>query len=161
MVLSQTLPESPAEPKFDPKSAIYVPLGAASPFWFLYAGAASAGVAYWWFSRWRGATNIEALFAQAPATATIELPEAIEAAASPAEPEAEIPEPVATAEPEAAFVAVAELLTEPEPVVEAAPAIELEPIIEPEPMVEAASEPAVATKAKTARAMRPIVDDPA
>ncbi|MDP3748330.1 MAG: hypothetical protein Q8Q88_14925 [Phenylobacterium sp.] len=149
MIPSQTLPESPSELKFDPKSAIYVPLGAASPFWFLYAGAASAGVAYWWLSRWREATNLEALFATAPAVAALEAPqEPVLEAALVAEPEVEIPQPVVAAEPEPepAFVAVAELLADPEPLVEAAPA--------PEPEL-------AAPKPKAPRATRSALDDPA
>lgn len=155
MIPSQPLPDLSPELKSDPKSAIYAPLGAISPFWFLYAGAASAGVAFWWLSRWREATNLEALFAQAPVAASLELPDVVEEAAAPVES----PEPVAAAEPERAFVAAAELLTGPEPAVEPAPAIEPGPIMDaaPEPEPEAAAAP----KAKAARAARPIVDDPA
>lgn len=157
MIPSQSLPDLSPELKFDPKSAIYVPLGAVSPFWFLYAGAASAGVAFWWLSRWREATNLEALFAKAPVSPALELPEAVEEAPAPVES----PEPVAAAEPERAFVAAAELLTGPEPVVEAAPAIEPEPVTDAAPEPEPEAEAAAAPKAKAARAARPIVDDPA
>ncbi|WP_332769107.1 hypothetical protein [Phenylobacterium sp.] len=159
MIPSQTLPELPTELKFDPKSAIYVPLGAASPFWFLYAGAASAGVAYWWLSRWREATNLEALFAKTPAVLELE-------AAPAAEPEVEALEPAVAAEPEPepAFVATAELLPDAAPVVDAAPETEPEPVVEPEPVMEAAPELApepAAPKPKTPRATRSISDDPA
>lgn len=43
----------------------YVPLGAASPLWLMFAGAASAGVAYWWMTRWTAATHLEAAFGAA------------------------------------------------------------------------------------------------
>ena len=119
MIPSQTLSEPGSELSFDPKSAIYLPLGAASPLWFLYAGAASAGVAYWWFSRWRGATNVEALFGKppvfAPVEAAIAAVEEVVAglaepvletqvsiseliAAPPLEPEAARPEPIEVAD---------------------------------------------------------------
>ncbi|UTP41031.1 hypothetical protein M9M90_07595 [Phenylobacterium sp. LH3H17] len=159
MIPSQTLPELPSELKFEPKSAIYVPLGAASPFWFLYAGAASAGVAYWWFSRWRQATNLEALFAKTPAVLELETAPA-------AEPQAEAPEAAVAAEPqpEPAFIASAELLSDVAPVVDAAPAIEPEPVVEAQAVIEAAPEVAsqpAAPKAKTPRATRSVSDEPA
>ena len=159
MIPSQTLPELPSDLKFDPKNAIHVPLGAASPFWFLYACAASAGVAYWWLSRWREATNLEALFAKTPAVLELE-------AAPAAEPGVEAPEPAVAAEPqpEPAFVATAELLPDDAPVVETAPATEPEPVVEAEPMMEAAPELALepaAPKPKTPRGARSISDDPA
>ncbi|CAN7279553.1 hypothetical protein LJR164_001363 [Phenylobacterium sp. LjRoot164] len=53
--------EGPAS--LDPQKALYIPVGAASPLWFLFAGAASAGVAYWWMTRWADRTNLEALLA--------------------------------------------------------------------------------------------------
>lgn len=47
----------------DPRTAFYVPIGAASPLWFLFAGATTAGLAYWWMTRLPTlATNLEALF---------------------------------------------------------------------------------------------------
>ncbi len=141
MISSQASTEPVSDLKFDPKSAIYVPLGAASPFWLLYAGAATAGVAYWWLSRWREATNLEALFAKTSAD--------LDLASAPAvasEAEAPAVEP----EPESAFVAAAELLVEASPVIEA--------VAEPEPEIEATPEPA-APKPKTARAARALTDD--
>lgn len=41
--------------------ALRWPLGAASPLWALFGAAASAGVAWWWMTRWMRPTNIEAL----------------------------------------------------------------------------------------------------
>nr|QQZ51680.1 hypothetical protein JKL49_12405 [Phenylobacterium glaciei] len=38
-----------------------MPIGAASPLWFMFTGAASAGVAYWWMTRWLRPMNLEAL----------------------------------------------------------------------------------------------------
>ena len=44
-----------------PAAALYVPIGAASPLWFMFTGAASAGVAYWWMTRWMRPMNLEAM----------------------------------------------------------------------------------------------------
>ncbi len=132
----------------DPKAALAdaadawrAPIGAASPLWFMFAGVASAGVAYWWMSRWRAeATNLEAALTL-PALA----PEPVIEAA------AEVVETVETAV-EAPVEAAIETLAEvaPEPVVEAAP----EPVVEaaPEPVGEAAAEPAIEPPATKPRA---------
>lgn len=55
----------------------YVPLGAASPLWLMFAGAASAGVAYWWMTRWTAATHLEAAFGAVDLPLTTPAPEAI------------------------------------------------------------------------------------
>ena len=44
-----------------PASAFHVPIGAVSPLWFMFTGAASAGVAYWWMTRWMRPMNLEAM----------------------------------------------------------------------------------------------------
>jgi predicted flap endonuclease-1-like 5' DNA nuclease len=46
--------------KLDLERAIHTPLGAVSPLWLAFAGAATAGVAYWWLTRWARPVNIEA-----------------------------------------------------------------------------------------------------
>lgn len=118
----------------DPAKTLNFQVGVISPLWGLYAGMASAGVAYWWLARWRQATNLEALLS-APAPEPV-----IEAA----------PEPLA----ELVLEPVAEVIAEPvvEPAAEAAPepAIEVaaetvEAVVEaaPEPVAEAALEPVV------------------
>ncbi|WP_309645654.1 hypothetical protein [Phenylobacterium sp.] len=173
MIPSQPLSEPVSGTSFDPKSAIYLPLGAASPFWFLYAGAASAGVAYWWFSRWRGATNVEALFGRAAVLAPVDAAvEAVEdVVAEVAEPileaQASISELIAApaSEPEATSpesITVAELTNELASAVEAE--IEPEPLLAQAPVLEAAPEPVVETapaKSKAGRAARAVIDDPA
>ena len=54
----------------------HVPLGAASPLWLMFAGAASAGVAYWWMTRCTAATHLEAAFgAELPLEAPAPEPE--------------------------------------------------------------------------------------
>jgi predicted flap endonuclease-1-like 5' DNA nuclease len=42
--------------------AISFPVGAASPLWFAFGAAASAGVAFWWMTRWMRPANLEAAF---------------------------------------------------------------------------------------------------
>ena len=57
------LPTSPDDRIVNP---MYVPLGAAWPLWFMFAGSAMAGVAFWWMSRWPALyTNLEVQLAQA------------------------------------------------------------------------------------------------
>lgn len=109
----------------DAQKAMSLPVGAASPLWLMFAGAASAGVAYWWLNRWRNATNLEAALAP-----TLAAPEP--------EPALVVPEVIAPAVVEA-FEAEAAAAAEPEPVVEAMP----EAVAEAEPALEAASEPAL------------------
>lgn len=105
----------------DLRKAMSLPVGAASPLWLMFAGAASMGVAYWWLSRWRTPTHLEAMLAPSPAAAP--------------ETPSMVPEVIAPAIVEAfeAFEAAAE--AEPEPVLEAAP----EPVVAP--TVEAVAEP--------------------
>lgn len=105
----------------------HVPLGAASPLWLMFAGAASAGVAYWWMTRWTAATHLEAAFGAA------KLPPAAPAP----EPEAIVDKPAALAE---AVEAAEELAIEPSPMVEVASETALDtpkPKIKPRPATEA------------------------
>lgn len=88
----------------DAEKALRGPIGAASPLWWAFAGAASAGVAYWWLTRWARPVNLEAMAPDDPAlveaAATYELqPDAIA--------EALEPEPELQAAPEAEAVATA------------------------------------------------------
>jgi hypothetical protein len=68
-------PQSPPEITLDKvQSALRLPVGVASPLWFMFAGAATAGMAYWWMIRWARPQNLEAMMT-APPTLTPE-PEA-------------------------------------------------------------------------------------
>ena len=111
-------PDSPGEPG----RGFYAPLGAASPLWLLYAGAASAGVAYWWMTRWpMMAVNLEASLAT-----DLPVPE-------PA------PEPPALLdEAPVELVPATALVEELAPVEEPAATLDLEPEPAPEPPVKAA-----------------------
>jgi len=42
------------------RTAMAIPLGFASPLWFAFGAAASAGAAWWWMTRWTRAVNLEA-----------------------------------------------------------------------------------------------------
>lgn len=135
----------------DTQKAMSLPIGATSPLWLMFAGAASVGVAYWWLNRWRGTTNLEAVLTPALAAPepALVLPEVVPPAV------VEAFEAAAEVVPETVVEAVAEVAPEPvvdviaEPVVEAVPEPVAEapmlvsPVIEaqPEPVVEPASEP--------------------
>lgn len=67
----------------DAGRALRVPLGAASPLWFAFASAASAGVAYWWMTRWTKPSNLEA-FGEWFAPKGVALPKVAPAAVEPA-----------------------------------------------------------------------------
>jgi hypothetical protein len=110
---------------FDAQAAFAVPIGAASPLWLAFAGAAGAGLAYWWISRWMRPANLEAWLSP-PRTA-------------PPVPPAE-PAPLAVVEPMAK--AVGEAAPAPE-VIEAIPAPVASDHAAPEPAGQATpAEPA-------------------
>jgi predicted flap endonuclease-1-like 5' DNA nuclease len=89
--------------------ALRWPVGAISPLWAVFGAAASAGVAWWWMTRWTRAVNVEAL-------AEVVSPRVTESIEVAADSELRLEEAV-----EAVDVAVAEV--EP-PVVEAVAAVE-------------------------------------
>lgn len=43
------------------RKAMVLPVGLTSPLWLAFGAAASAGVAWWWMTRWTRATNLEAM----------------------------------------------------------------------------------------------------
>jgi predicted flap endonuclease-1-like 5' DNA nuclease len=104
------------------EQALRWPVGAMSPLWAVFGAAASAGVAWWWMTRWTRAVNIEALaevvsgqadqFVEAAADSELRAEEAVAAAEVAV---AQVERPVVEAEtPVAAPMAEAEA-----PVVEA------------------------------------------
>lgn len=123
----------------DPQKALYIPVGAASPLWFLFAGAASAGLAYWWMTRFTDRTNLEALLGASPAGgAVLPAPDV-----APPELAAEVAETAAIAEAmvDQAVQTVADV---------AAATLE--------PAVEAPSEPSAKLRAKARPADEPSPD---
>ena len=119
------------------KAFFHIPIGAASPLWMAYMGAASAGAAYWWFSRLSRYTHLESVMAT---EALVETPSA-EIAPEPAMAEPEI------APAELALEAVERVVPEPvvpEPVVP-------EPVA-PAPVIKAAKAVPIKAAAPTVRA---------
>ena len=49
------------------RKVMAVPIGLTSPMWLAFGAAASAGVAWWWMTRWTRATNLEAMAGAAKA----------------------------------------------------------------------------------------------
>jgi predicted flap endonuclease-1-like 5' DNA nuclease len=49
------------------RKAMTLPIGLSSPLWFAFGAAASAGVAWWWATRWTKAVNLEAMAGAAKA----------------------------------------------------------------------------------------------
>lgn len=113
----------------DLSRAMYVPLGLASPMWLPFAAATSAGLAFWWMTRWTRPANIEAMMeALAP---PMTLPVVAEPEPPPAEPVLEAVETVAAQTEEVAEAAVETMETVEgetqeavEAVVEAAPSMD-------------------------------------
>jgi len=141
----------PGEPKATPdpltlekvQSALRVPVGAASPLWFMFAGAATAGMAYWWMTRWTRPQNLEAMLDTAPVLEALVAPVPLalaelapEARSFAPEPEEPAPEPVIVApEPEIAAAPEPEVVVAPQP---APPPPVVEPTAEAEPLTGAA-----------------------
>jgi hypothetical protein len=127
----------PFKPTFDTAKALSGSVGVASPLWLAFAGAASAGVAYWWLTRWMRPANLEAA----------------------ASGRVVAPEPELIAAPEPPFEPVEALRVESAQIVEA-----VETIVEPEP-VTASAAPAIPDVAIPEAAMlepaEPVVATPA
>lgn len=132
------------------ETAMRVPVGAFSPLWMMFAGAASAGVAYWWMARWAKPVNLEALLAvRAPAPELTPTPEpaAVVAAEAISDPDIDTETLEAQAFAQQALDAEAEAAPEPQ----SAPAAS-EEVSVAEPVV---AEPDVLEAAPTAEAPRP------
>jgi predicted flap endonuclease-1-like 5' DNA nuclease len=116
------------------RKAMAMPVGLASPLWLAFGAAASAGVAWWWMTRWTRASNLEAMSGAAKAqVAAVEAMveresevavKAVEAAASMLEAAKVIGAHVEIAAEEATETAAAETETYAEVIVEAAPVAE-------------------------------------
>ncbi len=119
----------------DPQALIRVPVGAMSPLWGLFAGAAVSGAAWWWMTRWARPANLEAVFGAAEA-ATVEVETAVEALAAP----------------------VVEAIEAAPAVIEAAAQPRLDVIEEAPALMEAAAEPALDAVAEAPAAIEPVVE---
>jgi predicted flap endonuclease-1-like 5' DNA nuclease len=148
-----------ADPRGLPQAAPHLAIGAASPLWLMFGGAAYAGAAYWWWaSRWREAVNIEALMAVRPEPVAPPV-EALAVLEAPPEPVLEmVAEPILEA-----TVLVAEatetVLDATQEIVEAA----AEPLVETvvaanEDIAEAVVAPVVAAEPVVAEAIETAAD---
>ncbi|MBO9546753.1 phasin PhaH [Caulobacter sp.] len=159
------LPEYKAD-KVEPETAPYVAIGAASPLWLMFGGAAVAGASYWWWTnRWREAVNVEALMALAPepvappveAVAVLEATPVAEPVIEAVTLVAETTETVLDATQElieaAAEPVVETIVAANEDVAEAV----VEPVVAAEPIVEAAAEAPV----EVVEAVAPVVEQAA
>ena len=125
--------DKPAFPTADTEKMLRLPMGALSPLWLMFAGAATVGAAWYWSRTFFKPTNLEALF-EAPRAAAETTEELVEAFV---EAEVELVEAEVEAV-EAALETVAETVDEaveagPEPVAEVFAALALEPVALPEP----------------------------
>jgi len=129
------LPES-----FDTNKAINLSLGMASPLWLAFAGAAMAGSAFWWMSRWTRPDNLEAML-ELPATtpAPVPVPDVVLEAV---EPVAEAAEVAVTAVETAVEVATQEAAALVEGLADVDPVVDAHPVVDAEPVAEAALEKA-------------------
>ncbi|MDP1736990.1 MAG: hypothetical protein Q8L23_06065 [Caulobacter sp.] len=125
--------DKPAFPTADTEKMLSLPVGALSPLWLMFAGAATVGAAWYWSRTFFKPTNLEALIAlpeTAAETAVEAAAETVELAEVVVEATAEVVE--ATLEVAAD---VAETLVEaaPAPVAELAVAMAFEPVAPIEP----------------------------
>ncbi len=136
----------PDAPEADTGKALNLTVGAVSPLWFLYAGAATAGLTYWWMTRW-------------PTLALSMAPTNLEAKLAEVMPDLPAPPPEPTPEPALVASPIVADLSEPAPVATliAEPAV-VEAIVEPPP--EPTPELAPVTKAPKAKAAPPADDPP-
>ncbi len=68
------------------QKAMGMPLGFASPLWLAFGAATTAGVAWWWMTRWTKAFNVEAVASTSvaePATEPAPVPASAPAVAKP------------------------------------------------------------------------------
>lgn len=139
------------------KLGVHIPLGLVSPLWLVFAGATTAGMAYWWMTRFAKPANLEAMFALAP-PAMPALPDLAEPMTTPAAAASLVVE-AADAVTEATTEAVEALLA---PAAEAEANAEATVEAVAEEIIAAAPEPVVEApppKARPARATKPAAGD--
>lgn len=125
--------DKPAFPTADTEKMLRLPMGALSPLWLMFAGAATVGAAWYWSRTFFKPTNLEALF-EAPKAAAEGAEDLVEALA---EAELELAEAEVKAA-EATLETVAETVDEaleaaPAPVAEVLAALAPEPVALPQP----------------------------
>jgi len=120
--------EKPVFPTADTEKMLTLPMGAISPLWLMFAGAATVGAAYFWSRTFFKPTNLEALTAL-PEAAVEAATEVVETVVATAEVAAETVVDVMEAEAEAVAAAVDTLVeAAPEPFAEVLAALAPEPV---------------------------------
>jgi len=120
--------EKPAFPTADTEKMLTLPMGAISPLWLMFAGAATVGAAYFWSRTFFKPTNLEALTAL-PEVAVEAATEVVETVVETIEVAAEAVVDVVEAEAETIADAVDTLVeAAPEPVAEVLAALAPEPV---------------------------------
>ena len=139
-----------------PAKVLNTPLGAASPLWFAFVGAAGAGVAYWWMTRWMKPFNVEALIAKAKplqikkvAAEPVAAPPVVESAPAPVLEAVAEDAPVVDVVAEETPAPAAAVIAEPEPAVVEEPVVAA-PVIAETVAEAVAPAPAAPPKAKAA-----------
>ena len=137
-----------------PSNALSASVGVASPLWVMFTGAATAGIAYWWMTRWLKPTNLEALYGEAAAAENLAAPEEVPPSAetleaAPAEAVVEATEAVADSE----SIGLATTDEVPPPAPNPEP-----PILEAQPPAVAPAKPKAAKKASPANGAQPPVE---
>lgn len=120
--------EKPVFPTADTEKMLTLPMGAISPLWLMFAGAATVGAAYFWSRTFFKPTNLEALTAL-PEAAAETVAEVVESVVATVEVAAETVVDAVEAEAEAVADAVDTLVAAaPEPVAEVMAALAPEPV---------------------------------
>ncbi len=119
--------EKPAFPTADTQKMLALPMGAISPLWLMFAGAATVGAAYFWSRTFFKPTNLEAL-TPLPETAIEVTTGVVEAAVETVEVAAEAVVDVVEAEVEFVADTAETIAAAPEPV-----AVLVEPVVEAAP----------------------------
>jgi hypothetical protein len=121
-------------------------VGAASPLWGFFAGAAASGVAFWWMTHWSRPANLEALFGRSMSVVSPELAPALPPSS---DPEA-VDEPVVAVAVKAMEPFIAAVEAAEEPLLETSldgrteTEVSVAPLVEnmaPAPAIEATPEP--------------------
>lgn len=125
--------DKPAFPTANTEKMLSLPVGALSPLWLMFAGAATVGAAWYWSRTFFKPTNLEAMIALPDTAAETAVEIAAEAART-----VEIAAEEAAEEFETALEATAEVVetlvdAAPAPVEEVAAAMALEPVAPIEP----------------------------
>lgn len=126
--------EKPAFPTADTQKMLSLPMGAFSPLWLMFAGAATVGAAWYWSRTLFKPTNLEALFVAPETVAELAEPVVETVVAAEVAVAQAVVETVELAAEAVAETVDAAVEAAPEPVAEVLAALAPEPLA-PEPVV--------------------------